>query len=176
MLLTKIIQTPIGEMRMAATEQGLCLCDFVYRRSIDRILQRIERLSGHTQEEGEHPLFVETEQQLKAYFDGSLRHFDLPLHLLGSPFQVRVWQALLEVPYGRTRSYKQQAEVVGDVLGIRAVASANGQNGLAIIVPCHRIIGSNGSLTGYGGGLDRKKWLLEHERSHEGAAQQASLF
>lgn len=110
--------------------------------------------------------------QLKEYFDGKRQHFDLTLNPVGTDFQKRVWKALAEIPYGKTVSYLELAKTLGDVKAIRAVAAANGKNPLWIIVPCHRVIGSDGSLTGYAGGLHRKKWLLEHESP----VKQQSLF
>ncbi len=104
------------------------------------------------------------EEELKLYFNGTLQKFNTPIYLLGSPFQKMVWQELINIPYGKTRSYLNQAKALGKPTSYRAVANANGMNQLAIIVPCHRIINSNGELGGYGGGLHRKKWLIEHER------------
>jgi methylated-DNA-[protein]-cysteine S-methyltransferase len=111
----------------------------------------------------DHPLLRETARQLDAYFAGDLREFDLALALKGTPFQVRVWEALLQIPYGETRSYAQQARVVGTPDAVRAVGAANGRNPIPIVVPCHRVIGSNGKLTGFGGGLPLKRWLLDLE-------------
>ncbi|MDG3583261.1 methylated-DNA--[protein]-cysteine S-methyltransferase [Galbibacter pacificus] len=111
-------------------------------------------------------------EQLLAYFEGTLKDFDFPLAPKGTEFQQKVWSALLEIPYGKTISYLELSKKLGDVKAIRAVAAANGKNPLWIVVPCHRVIGSDGSLTGYAGGLWRKKWLLEHENP---SAQQ-SLF
>ena len=110
--------------------------------------------------------------QLQEYFEGTRKQFDLQLHLQGTPFQKKVWEALLKIPYGTTRSYLELSRELGDENAIRAVAAANGKNPIWIVVPCHRVIGSDGSLTGYAGGLWRKKWLLEHENP---PAQQ-SLF
>ena len=104
-----------------------------------------------------------TINQLSEYFEGKRTSFDLPFGLEGTDFQKRVWAELLNIPFGKTRSYMEQAKALGDVKAIRAVASANGQNKIAIIIPCHRVIGSDGSLTGFAGGLHRKKWLLEFE-------------
>lgn len=101
--------------------------------------------------------------QLKAYFAGDLRDFDLPLAAAGTPFQQRVWRALRDIPYGETISYGELARRIGQPTASRAVGLANGQNPISIVVPCHRVIGANGSLTGYGGGLERKRWLLAHE-------------
>ena len=118
--------------------------------------------------------FPDVVEQLEAYFTGERTHFDLELGLAGSEFQRRVWQALLTIPYGETRSYGQIAEQIGATGSARAVGLANGRNPIAIVVPCHRVIGASGSLTGYGGGLDRKRSLLELERRQRSAT--LSLF
>jgi methylated-DNA-[protein]-cysteine S-methyltransferase len=114
----------------------------------------------------------EAVSQLKAYFDGQRTHFDFPMNPAGTEFQQKVWKGLCEIPFGKTMSYLELAKQLGDVKAIRAVASANGKNPLWIVVPCHRVIGTDGSLTGYAGGLWRKKWLLEHENP----STQQSLF
>lgn len=118
-------------------------------------------------------------EQLEAYFAGELLDFDLPMQTNGTEFQRRVWSSLCEIPYGETISYGELARWVGNPKASRAVGLANGRNPIAIVVPCHRVIGANGSLTGYGGGLDRKVWLLEHEATHVSkplrAGQQAKL-
>lgn len=110
-------------------------------------------------------------QQLDEYFAGTRKDFDLPIKQEGSDFQQSVWQQLLKIPYGTTISYGQQSKLMNNPLGIRAIASANGKNNLWVVVPCHRVIGSDGSLTGYAGGLWRKKWLLAHEASVAGVGQ-----
>ncbi|MDT0294783.1 methylated-DNA--[protein]-cysteine S-methyltransferase [Mesonia ostreae] len=115
---------------------------------------------------------LEVAQQLESYFKGELKEFNFPIQLEGTPFQQRVWKVLLNIPYGKTMSYLELSKQLGDPKAIRAVASANGKNPVWIVVPCHRVIGSDGSLTGYVGGLWRKKWLLEHESP----AKQQSLF
>jgi len=121
----------------------------------------------------EIPLILqEATSQLNDYFDGKRINFDFKLNPKGTDFQKKVWKALLEIPYGKTRTYLEQSKILGDVKAIRAVASANGKNPLWIVVPCHRVIGTDGSLTGYAGGLWRKKWLLEHENP----STQQSLF
>ena len=176
MISLKRIDTPLGRMRVGATNKGICLFDFQYRRSIEGIMDRIEKLLDDKFQEGEHELFPVLEAQVGEYFAGARKEFDVPLHLVGSDFQKSVWKALLEIPYGETRSYKQQSIVLGNEKAIRAVAGANGDNGIAIIVPCHRIIGEDGSLTGYGGGLQRKKWLLDLESRNSGKAVQGQLF
>jgi methylated-DNA-[protein]-cysteine S-methyltransferase len=115
--------------------------------------------------------FAEAVPQLAAYFAGELHEFDLPIELSGTPFQCRVWSALRDIPYGCTISYGELARRVGNERASRAVGLANGRNPVSIVVPCHRVIGANGSLTGYGGGLERKSWLLDHERAHIGTAR-----
>ena len=115
------------------------------------------------------PLLQECVRQLRAYFDGSLTGFDLPLNPQGTPFRRKVWAALQEIPYGETRSYGQLAKALGCPGAARAVGGANHHNPISIIIPCHRVIGADGSLTGYGGGLAMKDWLLRHERRHSHA-------
>lgn len=123
-----------------------------------------------------HHLLQECKAQLDAYFSGKRNYFDLPLQQDGTAFQQKVWGLLVQIPFGKTISYNQLALQHGDLRAIRAVASANGKNNIAIIVPCHRVIGSNQSLTGYAGGLWRKKWLLEHEDKHHAGVQQLGLL
>ncbi|MBK7869142.1 MAG: methylated-DNA--[protein]-cysteine S-methyltransferase [Ignavibacteriales bacterium] len=113
--------------------------------------------------EKETPLIKELKKQLDGYFSGKRKDFDLPIQMSGTEFQKSVWNQLLTIPLGETRSYKQQAEIIGNPKAVRAVANANGDNLISIVIPCHRVIGANGSLTGYGGGLDNKQWLLNHE-------------
>jgi|ERR1700733_1617797 methylated-DNA-[protein]-cysteine S-methyltransferase len=149
---------PLGMMLLAADERGLRLISF-------RLGKRPERPQPNWQED--RAPFVETIRQLRAYFDGELRKFDLPLSLEGTEFQLRVWQNLCAIPYGETISYGQLACRVGNPKAARAVGLANGSNPIPIIVPCHRVIGSNGSLVGYGGGLSNKKALLSLEKQRE---------
>jgi methylated-DNA-[protein]-cysteine S-methyltransferase len=119
----------------------------------------------------EHPILIEAIKQLDEYFNGDRRDFDLPINQPGSDFQQQVWQELLRIPYGKTITYGRQSANMKNPLAIRAIAAANGKNNLWVIVPCHRVIGSNGSLTGYAGGLWRKQWLLEHEARVTGIGQ-----
>jgi len=121
-----------------------------------------------------HPILRETQRQLDEYFAGTRQMFDLPLAPPDQPFSRLAWEALLNIPYGQTRSYGQQAIAIGRPTAVRAVARANGANRIAIVIPCHRVIGSNGSLTGFGGGLPIKRWLLDHEAVVAGRSQ--SLF
>lgn len=118
-------------------------------------------------ENNEPKAIIETKRQLSQYFEGSRKTFDLKYRLRGTDFQVRAWEALAKIPYGETKSYKEQAIEIGNEKAVRAIGGANGKNRLNIIIPCHRVIGSNGSLTGYGGGLDKKLWLLEHEKNNK---------
>lgn len=176
MLYLSHTHTPLGNMLMGATDTGICLFDFEHRRSIDSIINRIETHIGSTFQQSHHPYFHALQQQIHEYLAGTLTQFQLPLHIIGTPFQQQVWQALQQIPYGQTRSYKQQSVLLGNEKAIRAVAGANGENGIAIIIPCHRVIAENGNLTGYSGGLQTKKWLLHHERKTLGALQQGQLF
>lgn len=170
------IDTPLGKMLAGATDDGICLFDFEYRKTMPQIQKRITNHLSDEFQQGEHPHFGLLRSQLDEYFKGDRQVFDLPLVFTGTDFQNRVWHALTQIPFGSTRTYMQQAQVLGDEKAIRAVARANGENCLAIIIPCHRVVGSNGSLTGYAGGLRNKKWLLEHEAKHAGIAVQSSLF
>ncbi len=114
----------------------------------------------------DHPVLKETSRQIDAYFHRDLRDFDLPLALKGTPFQVAAWRALQQIPYGATRSYAEQAKAIGSPSAVRAVGAANGRNPIPIVIPCHRVIGSNGRLVGFGGGLPLKRYLLDLESSH----------
>lgn len=125
-------------------------------------------VSPHPSWERDDDAFDDVRTQLAQYFAGTRQEFDLPLHAAGTAFQKRVWAALCDIPYGETTTYGKTAAAIGVPEAARAVGLANGQNPIPIIVPCHRVIGANGSLTGYGGGLDAKRWLLSHEASHAG--------
>lgn len=175
-IFTKQIETPLGQMFAAATDEGICIFDFLHRKMMSNIKQRVKTAIGSDFEEGAHPYFDILESQVREYFSGERKFFDLPLQLLGTPFQIKVWKGLLQIPYATTRSYKAQSIFLGDEKAIRAVAKANGENCLAIIIPCHRVIGENGDLTGYAGGLRSKKWLLDHEWKHSGKSLQQTLF
>ena len=113
------------------------------------------------------PLLAEAARQLTAYFDGTLQEFDLPLRLEGTAFRMQCWRALQTIPYGETISYGEEARRIGNPKAVRAVGGANHDNPINIVVPCHRVIGADGSLTGYGSGVDKKQWLLEHEKQHK---------
>ena len=154
---TVYIKTPLGIAKITGDENGVTaisvLDDGIVSQQIPTTLQ-------------------ESVSQINEYFAKKRIHFDFKLNPKGTEFQQKVWQTLLQIPFGKTRTYLEQSKILGDVKAIRAVASANGKNPLWIVVPCHRVIGTDGSLTGYAGGLWRKKWLLEHENP----TNQQSLF
>lgn len=158
------LDTPLGPMLAIADEQALCLLEFVDRRGLEREVERLRRKTGAAVMPGRAPPLATIERELAAYFAGTLREFRTPLRLLGSSFQQRVWQALRSIPPGETRSYGDIAAAIGQAGAFRAVARANGTNQLAIVIPCHRVINANGELGGYGGGLSRKSWLIDHEQ------------
>jgi AraC family transcriptional regulator, regulatory protein of adaptative response / methylated-DNA-[protein]-cysteine methyltransferase len=158
------LDTPLGAMLAIADDESLYLLEFVERRALEREIERFRVKIKAAIIPGVTEPILSIEAELNAYFNGTLTTFSTPLHLLGSPFQQQVWQALRRIPYGQTRSYLEQAQQIGKPTAYRAVANANGANQLAIIIPCHRIINSNGELGGYGGGIARKQWLLEHEK------------
>ena len=169
------ITTPLGPMIAAATDEGICIFDFADRRMMETIMKRVETSLNASLIPGEHPLFDVLNKQMEEYFAGTRQQFDVPLAPVGTEFQRKVWKGLQEIPYGETKSYKQQSIFLGNEKAVRAVAKANGENGIAIIIPCHRVIGGNGHLTGYGGGLWRKQWLLEHEAKYAGTTNQLSI-
>jgi len=162
-LVLKEVNTSIGVMVFGSSEKGLCLLDFKYRKSFPRILKRTKDHYGESPSYGTSKIIELAEDELNHYLQGDLKVFTVPLDIRGSEFQLKVWNALLLVKYGKTASYLDIAKKIGNSDSVRAVANANGQNGIAIIIPCHRIIGSDGSLTGYGGGLPIKKKLLRLE-------------
>ena len=160
-----LTESPLGLIRMQELSGKLCALQFVNEKPAETIVCNSAFL-------------FDCEKQLRDYFEGNLRSFRFLLQSdqPGTIFQKRVWNELINIPYGATILYRQLALNLGDEKCIRAAASANGQNNIAIAVPCHRVIGTDGSLTGYAGGLWRKKWLLEHEAKHSGKAVQGGLF
>lgn len=155
--------TPLGPMFVCATDQGICLLEFVDRRMLETEFKDLQRLLKARIIIGENDHIKQAKQELAEYFEGKRQKFEVPLHAPGTDFQQIVWGCLQTIPYGETATYQQQAEKIDKPTAMRAVASANGANRIAIMVPCHRVIGKNGKLTGYGGGLERKRWLIEHE-------------
>ena len=174
-ILTVRYQAPCGEMLLGSLGNRLCLCDWTHELHPGRVANRLRRIlkaesedcgqiSGDTPGQSAFPeILLRTVRELDEYFRGERKEFDIPLLLAGSEFQKRVWQQLRHIPYGQTVSYGELAAAIGAPKSVRAVANANGANAISIILPCHRVIGSDGSLTGYGGGIDTKRYLLELE-------------
>jgi methylated-DNA-[protein]-cysteine S-methyltransferase len=154
-------------LRLVAGDTGIRTIEFM-----DRSVGKVGRARLPSRDDS-HPLLLEARNQLAAYFAGDLREFHLPLEMEGTDFQLRVWNLLIQIRYGETRSYGDLARALGTPAAVRAVGAANGANPIAIVVPCHRVIGSNGTLTGYGGGLALKRRLLELERGHAGLLTEA---
>jgi len=161
-LLKAFYNSPIGLIEITGTGDSITSLYFVEE--------------GFNPQFKPNPYLENCAVQLDEYFKGKRKDFDLNLVPEGSDFQKKVWDELQNIRYGETKSYLQMSKLLGDVLAIRAVANANGQNKISIIIPCHRVIGSNGSLTGYAGGIWRKKWLLQHEQKFSGGEEQTELF
>ncbi len=157
-------QTPIAELVLVSTGSALCMCNWSHKKTRERVDNRLKKYFNAEYEEAEDDILRETQKQLEEYFCGERKGFDLPLAFAGTEFQLGVWRELQTIPFAQTASYQDLAYRLKKPKAVRAVANANGANALSIIVPCHRIIGSNGSLTGYAGGLDIKEFLLNHER------------
>jgi len=157
------VETDLGVMVAGATDKGICMFEFADYKLLDLELRQLAASFKTSLVQGENPHFDTLRVQLDAYFKGERKAFDIPLDLVGTKFQKQVWLSLLQIPYGSTTTYAKQAERVGKPTAVRAVANANGKNKISIILPCHRVIGTDGSLTGYGGGIWRKKKLLEFE-------------
>ncbi len=162
----KWIDTVLGPMVAIGDDEMLYLLEFVTRKGLEREVGRL-RQRGFAITPGDSWSLQSIESELAAYFGGQLTHFQTPYSVFGSDFQQQVWSALCQIPYGETRSYRDQAFSIHKPTAYRAVANANGANQLALIIPCHRIISSDGSLGGYGGGIAVKQWLLEHEQRHK---------
>lgn len=156
---------PCGEMILGSFDGKLCLCDWADGRRRAPIDQRLQRMLNAQYIEGVSDVIENARQQLNEYFLHQRREFDIPLLFVGTDFQKKVWNELLKIPYGKTISYGDLANRIGMPKSVRAVANANAVNAISIIAPCHRVIGSNGNLTGYGGGLERKRFMLELEIS-----------
>ncbi len=163
-VVSKLIETPLGKMRLAATEHGLCLAEFADDIRVNEEISALKHYLDCAVVPGTNRHIVSTERQLHEYFEGKRTEFELSLVTPGTEFEQKVWRALREISYGETISYLDLAVRIGDPKAVRAVGSANGRNRIPIIVPCHRVVNHNGQLGGYGGGLWRKKRLLELEQ------------
>lgn len=168
-------KTPLGELILGSFEEKLCLADWRYRKMRNKIDARIKKCLQAEYETASSKIIDLSKKQLVEYFSGNRTDFDIPLLLVGSDFQKRVWNELLKIPFGETESYLGLSRKLGDEKAIRAVANANGANAISIIVPCHRVIGSNNELTGYAGGLEVKKKLLQLENANDNT-EQLNLF
>ena len=153
-------QSPIGDLHLASSDQGVIFISFSGK---ENLMKDLEKLVPDMELEENTSKNKKVIRQLKDYFSGTRKDFDLPLHMIGTEFQKLVWRQLCQVPFGKTASYKEIAEKIGKPKAMRAVGQANHRNPIPIIIPCHRIIGANGHLVGFGGGLDKKRFLLSHE-------------
>ena len=169
---TASYKSPVGELLLGVHNNQLCLCDWQYRKQRKTINQRICSGLQAEMQQGQHQIIDETIAQLEDYFNGKRKQFELPLLFVGTDFQQQIWQALQTIPFGQTTTYLQLSKQLGQANLVRAVANANGANAISIIVPCHRVIGANGDLVGYAGGLRAKKRLLQLESG----SQQQELF
>ncbi len=165
-ILISRLTTPLGAMFACATEKGICLLEFVDRRMLETEFRDLQKRLNAKILTGENKHIIQVKKEIAEYFEGTRKTFDVKLDTPGTDFQQSVWNALQEIEFGTTTTYQTQAEKINNPKAIRAVAAANGYNRISIIIPCHRVIGKNGKLTGYGGGIERKKWLIEHERKN----------
>ena len=157
--------TPVGELILGSYDEKLCLADWRYRKMRESIDSRLQKGLNAMYVEEDTEVLKEARRQFNEYFEHKRKSFDLPLFLVGTDFQKSVWHGLMKIPFGSTASYRELAQNLGNEKAVRAVANANGANAISIVIPCHRIIGSNGDLTGYAGGLSTKKKLLELEHN-----------
>lgn len=171
---TKIFKSPTGELILGSFDEKLVICDWRYRKMRKAVDKRITEGLSAEMEEGDSSIIKNAIDELEAYFAGRLQQFETPLQMVGTDFQKSVWNELIKIPYGKTVSYLGLAQKLENEGAIRAVASANGANALSIFIPCHRVVGSDGSLTGYAGGLPAKKKLLQLEGAE--VVRQTELF
>jgi AraC family transcriptional regulator of adaptative response/methylated-DNA-[protein]-cysteine methyltransferase len=165
-LTSSLLNTPLGNMLAIVNHKQLYFLEFVDCTKLDRKIDLLQRTMQTDIISGTTPILTVLEQELHNYFQGTLRHFTIPIASIGTPFQQSVWQELQKIPFGQTRSYVQIAHALDKPLAFRAVALANAANRCTIIVPCHRVITEQGKLGGYASGCDRKEWLLAHEKQH----------
>lgn len=158
------LSTPLGPMIAIANQEVLLCLEFMERRHLDQHLKRLQERLNMTMTPGVTFPIASIQRELSAYFKGALDAFKTPLLQFGTPFQKKAWSTLAQIPYGETRSYLEQANMLEKPAATRAVANANGANQLAIVIPCHRVIRTDGTLGGYAAGIARKQWLINHER------------
>ncbi len=170
------IETPIGEMTAAATKEGICMLEFTEARKPGADFAKLTRIFNMDADFGNNRHTRALKKQLKEYFSGKRKEFSIPLFFHGSEFQKSVWKILKDIPFGKTISYFRLAELLNNPKAVRAAANATGSNPLAIIIPCHRVVGSDGDLTGYRGGVERKRWLIDHEKKFSGQPVNGILF
>ncbi|GGE96527.1 methylated-DNA-[protein]-cysteine S-methyltransferase [Chishuiella changwenlii] len=169
MFYSKNVPTLLGEMIAVRSEKGVCMLNFLDGKTTTQQVKELEKIGEIIYNDNDE-ILNQLQGELDLYFEGNLEQFSIPIDFIGTEFQQKVWNQLLKIKFGETRSYKEQAIAVGDLLAIRAVANANGKNKISILVPCHRVIGSDGSLTGFAGGKNRKQFLLDLE------SKQLNLF
>ena len=167
--------SPIGSLIACASEKGICFLGFIGQKRIEKQFAEIQKHFNAIILPGKNIHLNKVQKEINEYFEGNRKNFSVSLDMVGTDFRKQVWQELLNIPYGKTVSYKQQAIAMNKLKAVRAVASANGANKISIIIPCHRVIASNGSLTGYAGGLHRKSWLLNFEKTNSNQPVQKAL-
>lgn len=164
-IITRKYQSPCGTLVLGSFDNKLCLCDWQTEKHREHVNNRLRRLLDAEFSDGTSAIIDRAISQLDEYFDGKRQNFDIPLLFVGTDFQKNVWDALLTIPFGKTVSYREIADMIGKPKAVRAVANANGANSISIFAPCHRVIGSDHTLTGYGGGLPTKEYLLKLEKA-----------
>lgn len=167
--------SPLGTVIACATDKGVCYVGFEGQKRIEDHLREIRQEFGGELQFEKNQYLIQLEEELTEYFEGVRKVFQVKLDLIGTDFRKQVWNELLNIPYGKTRSYKEQSIAMGNPLAIRAIATSNGANKISILIPCHRVIGSDGSLTGYAGGLEKKRWLLDFERKNSNQGVQMRM-
>ncbi|MBN4080159.1 methylated-DNA--[protein]-cysteine S-methyltransferase [Beggiatoa alba] len=166
LLLVTQIETPFGIMIAAASSRGICMLEFSIEERLNIQITRIKRFFSANIKIGKNAILTQLNKEIQEYFSGIRKIFDIPLDIAGTSFQKKAWHALQNIPYGKTRSYQEQAITIARPDSARAIASANRNNLICIIIPCHRVIGKNGAMAGYGGEIWRKEYLLELEQNH----------
>lgn len=165
-LATTVIKTPLGDMFCAATSKGVCLLSFFKEKNLEKQIEKVQKFFNCEAIPAHNKYFECLQKELDEYFEGKRIDFTVPLQLVGTPFQQDVWKILMKIPYGDTISYKEEAQLLKNPKAVRAVGTANGKNMISILIPCHRIIQSNGALGGYTGGTDKKQSLLQLENNY----------